>query len=53
MTYYERLKNAYDRNVYRSTEDNEERFMKMLEAEEKRRLDEEYKAEIMKDQEGL
>ena len=46
MTYYERLKNAYDRNVYRSTEDNEERFMKMLEAEERRRLKEEYEAEI-------
>lgn len=46
MTYYERLKNAYDRNVYRSTEDNEERFRKMMEAEERRRLKEEYMSEI-------
>lgn len=46
MTYYERLKNSYDRNVYCSHEDKEDRFRNMLEAEEKRRLDEEYKAEI-------
>ena len=50
MTYYERLKNKYDRNVYRSTEDKEERFRKMMEAEERRRLKEEYMAEIRKDQ---
>ena len=53
MTYYERLKNAYDRNVYRSPEEKEERFRKILEAEEKRRLEEEYKAEIMKDKEVM
>ena len=46
MTYYERLKNSYDRNVYYSTEEKEERFRKMLEAEERRRLKEEYMAEI-------
>lgn len=46
MTYYERLKNKYDRNVYRSTEDNEERFKNILEAEERRRLEEEYRDEI-------
>ena len=53
MTYYERLKNAYDRNVYCSPEDKEERFRKMLEAEERRRLKEEYEAEIRKDQEVM
>lgn len=53
MTYYERLKNKYDRNVYCSHEEKEERFMKILEAEERRRLKEEYMAEIRKDQEGL
>lgn len=53
MTYYERFKNSYDRNVYRSPEEKEERFRKMLEAEERRRLKEEYEAEIRKDQEGL
>ena len=46
MTYYERLKNKYDRNMYCSREEKEERFRKMLEAEEKRRLNEEYEAEI-------
>ena len=46
MTYYDRLKNQYDRNIYCSTEDKEERFRKMLEAEERRRLKEEYMAEI-------
>lgn len=53
MTYYERLKNAYDRNVYRSPEDKEGRFRKMMEAEEIRRLKEEYEAEIRKDQEVM
>ena len=53
MTNYERQKNAYDRNVYCSPEDKEERFRKMLEAEERRRLKEEYRAEIRKDQEVM
>ena len=51
--YYKRLKNKYDRNVYCSPEDKEERFRKMLEAEERRRLKEEYRAEIRKDQEVM
>ena len=53
MTYYERLKNKYDRNVYCSPEDKEDRFRNMLEAEERRRLKEEYEAEIRKDQEVM
>ena len=53
MTNYERQKNAYDRNVYCSSEEKEERFRKMLEAEERRRLKEEYRAEIRKDQEVM
>lgn len=51
--YYKRLKNKYDRNVYCSHEEKEERFRRMLEAEEKRRLEEEYRAEISKDQEVM
>ena len=51
MTYYERLNNKYDRNIYCSTEEKEERFRKMLEAEERRRLKEEYRDEIRKNQE--
>ena len=53
MTYYERLKNKYDRNVYCSPEEKEERFRKMLKSKEKRRLKEEYMAEIRKDQEVM
>ena len=53
MTNYERQNNAYDRNVYCSPEEKEERFRKMLEAEERRRLNEEYRAEIRKDQEVM
>ena len=51
--YYKRLKNKYDRNVYCSSEENEERFRKMLEADKERRLKEEYLAEIRKDQEVM
>ena len=51
--YYKRLKNKYDRNVYCSPEDKEERFRKMLEAEGRRRLKEEYRDEIRKDQEVM
>ena len=53
MTYYERLKNKYDRNVYCSPEDKEERFRKMLESEERRRLEEEYRADIRNDKEVM
>ena len=53
MTYYERLKNKYDRNVYQSNESKEERFRNMLEAEERRRLEEEYRDEISKDHEVM
>ena len=53
MTYYERLRNRYDKNVYCSPEEKEERFRRMIEAEERRRLKEEYMAEIRKDQEVM
>ena len=46
MTYYDRIRNRNDRSIYESPEEKEERFKKMLEAEERRRLKEEYKAEI-------
>ena len=53
MTYYERLKNAYDRNVYCSPNERTERFMQLVEADEERRLKEERRAEIRKDQEVI
>ena len=52
MTYYERLKNAYDRNVYCSPDEKTERFMRLVEAEKERRLKEERRAEIRKDESG-
>ena len=36
-----------------SPDEKTERFMRLVEAEERRRLKEEYKAEIMKDQEAM
>lgn len=52
MTYYERLKNKYDRNVYCSPDERTERFMQLVEAEKERRLKEEYIAERRKDESG-
>ena len=53
MTNYERQKNAYDRNIYCSPDERTERFMQLVEADKERRLKEEYRAEIMKDQEVM
>ena len=53
MTNYERQKNAYDRNVYRSPDERIERFMQLVEADKEKRLKEEHEAEIRKDQEEL
>ena len=53
MTNYERLKNSYDRNVYRSPDERTERFMQLVEADKERRLKEEYRDEIRKDQEVM
>ena len=53
MTYYERLKNSYDRNVYCSPDERTERFMQLVEAEERRRLKEEYRDEVRNDQEVM
>ena len=53
MTYYERLKNKYDRTIYCSPDEKTERFMRLVEADKERRLKEEYRAEIRKDQKGL
>ena len=53
MTNYERLKNKYDRNVYCSPDEKTERFMQLVEAEKERRLKEERRDEIKKDQEVM
>lgn len=51
--YYKRLKNKYDRNVYCSPDERTERFMQLVEADKERRLKEERRAEIRKDQEVM
>ena len=53
MTYYERLKNKYDRNVYCSPDERTERFMRLVEADKERRLKEKYMAEIGNDKEVM
>lgn len=53
MTYYERLKNAYDRNAYESIEDKTERFLKALERAKVNMIKAEYEAEIRMDQEVM
>ena len=53
MTYYERLKNAYDRNVYCSPDEKTERFMRLVGADERIRLKEEYMDEIRNDKEVM
>ena len=34
MTYYDRLRNRHDRNMYESSEEKEERFGRLLERQE-------------------
>ena len=53
MTYYERLKNKYDTNIYCSPDERTERFIQLVEADKEKRLKEEYRDEIRKDQKGL
>ena len=53
MTYYERLNNKYDRNIYCSTDERTERFMQLVEADKEKRLKEEYRDEVRKDQEVM
>ena len=52
MTYYERLKNKYDRNIYCSPDERTERFIQLVEADKEKRLKEEYEAERRKDEIG-
>ena len=51
MTYYDRIRNRHDRNLYESPDERTERFMQLVEADKERRLKEEYEAERRRDQE--
>ena len=50
MTYYDRLRR--EPSAYDSPEDRMDRFMRIVEADERRRLKEEYEAERRKDESG-
>ena len=51
MTYYERLKNQYDRNIYCSPEEKEERFRRLLENQKNSEQKELYKCECREEEE--
>ena len=50
MTYYERLKNQYDRHLYLSPEEREERFRRLLENQEISEQRDLYKCECRKEE---
>ena len=52
MTYYERLKNKYDRHLYESPEEKEKRFRRLLENQEISKLKDLYKCEC-RNEEGV
>jgi len=51
MTYYERQKNAYDRNACESIGDKTERFLKALEKVKVKLMKAEYETERRRDEE--
>ena len=50
MTYYDRLRNRHDRNMYESSEEKEERFRRLLENQEISEQKELYKFECRKEE---
>ena len=50
MTYYDRLKNQYDRHIYESHEEKEERFRRLLENQEISKQKDLYKCECRKEE---
>ena len=51
MTYYDRLKNQYDRHLYESPEDKDEKFRRLLENQEISEQRDLYKYDCYKEQE--
>ena len=51
MTYYDRLKNQYDRHLYESPEEKEERFRRLLENQETSEQKELYTYDCYKEKE--
>ena len=50
MTYYDRLKNQYDRHIYESPEEKEERFRRLMENQEISEQKDLYKCECRKEE---
>ena len=50
MTYYDRLRNRHDRNMYESSEEKEERFRRLLENQEISEQKELHKFECRKEE---
>ena len=50
MTYYERIKNQYDRSLYESPEDKKERFRRLMENQKISEQKELYKCECRKEE---
>ena len=50
MTYYDRIRNRNDRNLYESPEEKEERFRRLLENQEISERKELYKFECRKEE---
>ena len=53
MTYYDRLKNQYDRHLYESPEEKEERFRRLLERQEISKQKDLYKFECRKEKQEV
>ena len=51
MTYYDRLRNRHDRNLYESPEEKDERFRRLLENQEISEQRDLYKYDCYKEQE--
>ena len=51
MTYYDRLRNRHDRNMYESPEEKEEKFRRLLENQEISERRDLYKYDCYKEQE--
>ena len=50
MTYYDRLRNQYDRNIYCSPEEKEERFRRLIENQKNSEQKDLYKCECRKEE---
>ena len=53
MTYYARIRNRHDRNLYESPEDKKERFRRLLERQEFLKQKDLYKCECREEEQEV